>query len=123
MKYVNLDGNVLLFRVFTNAEYQDRLFIRDVTKPETHNCWEQVHSPRQFIDHYGRPPQPIQPAIHTAGITAEQAERLCAYMAAASMDVHETVALSEVTYDSVEGFSPERVQDLIRAFVYSGANK
>jgi hypothetical protein len=122
MKYVNLDGNVLLFRVFTNAEYQDRLFIRDVTKPETHNCWEQIHNPRQFIDRYGCPPQPVQPP-RAGGITAEQAERLCACVAAASLDIHGSVALSEVTYESIDGFSPERVQELIRGFVYSEDNK
>ena len=55
-------------------------------------------------------------------ITKKQAERLCAYFAAASMDVHETIMLSEVTSDSVEAFSPERVQEIIREFVDSDDN-
>jgi hypothetical protein len=71
------------------------------------------------------PHVPILPPVrkHETGITHEQAERLCGYFAAAAMDIHEQVMLSEVTSDSLEAFSPGRVQELIREFVYSDDNK
>lgn len=60
-------------------------------------------------------------------ITAEQAERLCAYFAALSWDSRdidtEGPPLSDVTGGEwVTGFTEERVQSLIRAFVDSPDN-
>ena len=55
-------------------------------------------------------------------ITAEQAERLCAHFAAQTPDQSYTIELSEVTLDSEEAYSPERVQAIIRAYVHHKDN-
>ena len=61
-------------------------------------------------------------------LTAEQAERLCAFFAANALvggcdEVSEGYAYSEVTFESGDPcYSPGKVQELIRRFVDSKDN-
>lgn len=56
-------------------------------------------------------------------ITKHDAEMLKAWFSAHALeDVHEELALSDVTFDSVDGFSLERVRNSIDEFVASKEN-
>ena len=53
-------------------------------------------------------------------MTEQEADLLCAYFSVAQMDIDEDVPLSDVTMDSVRGFSLGEVHRLIREFQQKG---
>lgn len=56
IKRVQLEGDALVFRVFENDLYVDRVFVRDPSKPVNHNCWMRIESYRAFVEKYETPP-------------------------------------------------------------------
>ncbi len=52
IKRVDLDGDALVFRVFENGTYKDRVFIRDISQPRGNNCWTEVANYRTFVETY-----------------------------------------------------------------------
>jgi len=49
---VNLDGDAILFRVFIDGLYQDRIFVRDDLHPRDSNCFRQVRHGRAFEEQF-----------------------------------------------------------------------
>jgi len=46
--------DAIVFRIFNGTNYEDRVFVRDLTKPIGNNCWVDATNLRDFITTHPR---------------------------------------------------------------------